>query len=408
MVGSKRSLFSAALLMSFFGLVASALAVPVFIPTPTPTATVSCSSLRILIVHADGTDPSSLQSQILAETGVAVVDVYNARYGTGGIGTPSAAQLLQYNLVVAFSNYPWLDNAIFGDNLADYVDAGGVVVETDFGWYGTGSSTYDYNIRGRFLSGNYSPFSDSGSLETGATSLGIFDGSSPLMQGVSSLTDNFYKISTSLSAGAVQVAAWNNGWLAVAYKGHVVGINAFLGNSSNAWSGDYARIIVNAGHWLAYCAPTVTPTSTLTATNTLTLTMTPQYTATHTSTWTQTSTTTSTVTVTPTLTLTSTVTQTPTVTPTFALSTLGKPIVAPQPARRGDKMCLYFTQAPSTSIMEIYNLSGEKIGSVSTQGADGHCWDTTNAAPGVYFVKINIVYADGKKETIWRKVVIIP
>jgi hypothetical protein len=101
---------------------------------------------------------------------------------------------------------------------------------------------------------------------------------------------------------------------------------------------------------------------------------------------------------------------TPTVTdtPPFDRSTLGKPVLAPVPAKRGEKVCLFFTHAPVSSTMEVYNVAGEKLGRVGVNNVSGHEWDTSNAAPGVYFVKIDIVYADATSETIWRKAIVIP
>jgi hypothetical protein len=58
--------------------------------------------------------------------------------------------------------------------------------------------------------------------------------------------------------------------------------------------------------------------------------------------------------------------------------------------------------------MEIYNANGERLSAVSTTTTNKHCWDTTNTAPGVYFVKIVVKYQDGTSETIWRKAVVIP
>jgi hypothetical protein len=52
------------------------------------------------------------------------------------------------------------------------------------------------------------------------------------------------------SAGAVQVATWSDGQVLIAYKGRAVGINAYLGDYSDNWSGDFGRVIVNAGNWL--------------------------------------------------------------------------------------------------------------------------------------------------------------
>ena len=94
-------------------------------PTPTATATPSCtpSSFHVLIVYSDDGPPTQLQSEILAEPNVTAVDLFD-----GQAGTPTLAQLQQYQIVVPYSNFPFLDADTLGNNLADYVDGGGVVV----------------------------------------------------------------------------------------------------------------------------------------------------------------------------------------------------------------------------------------------------------------------------------------
>ena len=83
-------------------------------PTATPTATGSCtpSSFHVLIAYSDTTAPTQLQSEILAEPGVAAVDLFDAQ-----AGTPTLAQLQQYQIVVPFSNFPFLDPDTLGNNL---------------------------------------------------------------------------------------------------------------------------------------------------------------------------------------------------------------------------------------------------------------------------------------------------
>ncbi len=123
-------------------------------PTATPTATGSCtpSSFHVLIAYSDTSSAAGqLQSQILAEPGVAAVDLFDAQ-----AGTPTLAQLQQYQIVVPFSNFPLLDPDTLGNNLADYVDGGGVVVQYGFSHYGPGQP---YGFNGRWVSGNYNPYS---------------------------------------------------------------------------------------------------------------------------------------------------------------------------------------------------------------------------------------------------------
>ena len=95
-------------------------------PSPTPTPSPSCtpSSFHVLIVHADSAPPTQLQSEILAEPNVIAVDFFDAQ-----TGTPTLAQLQQYEIVVPFSNFQFSDPNTLGNNLADYVDGGGIVVQ---------------------------------------------------------------------------------------------------------------------------------------------------------------------------------------------------------------------------------------------------------------------------------------
>src|SRR2546430_10557926 len=93
------------------------------------------------------------------------------------------------------------------------------------------------------------------------------------MAGVTALNLSFLE-GVTLPAGATRlVSAIPGGTPLVAYRsvsgGHTtVGIAAFLGFDGDR-SGDWAKLIVNAGRWLRPCgAPTPTPTATPTATAT--------------------------------------------------------------------------------------------------------------------------------------------
>jgi hypothetical protein len=61
----------------------------------------------------------------------------------------------------------------------------------------------------------------------------------------------FYRDAPVLSAGSTDVARWSDGTSAVAVKGDAVAINAYIGNDyGSPFSGDFAKIIVNAGNVL--------------------------------------------------------------------------------------------------------------------------------------------------------------
>src|SRR4029077_212716 len=237
-------------------------------PTPTPTCTPS--SFNVLIVYADTSAPTTLQTEILAEPGVTAVDLFDAQ-----AGTPTLGQLQQYNNVVPYSNFPFLDADTLGNNLADYVDGGGVVVQYGFSHYGPGQP---YGVNSRWVSGNYHPYDYSTNLQFNAFSLGTFNAGHPLMAGVTMLNSDFENLVT-LAAGATEVAQDNFGDSLVAYRpvsgGHTtVGVTAYVGSDSTQ-SGDWGKVIVNAGRWLLAPCPSPTPASSPTVTSTPTATSTP-------------------------------------------------------------------------------------------------------------------------------------
>ena len=243
--------------------------------TPTPTATCAASSHRILIVEADcGTNPTTLQNQLLALPGVSVVDVYDAFANPA----PTLAQLQQYDTVVAFSNCGYSDPTTLGNNLADYEDAGGVVVGFNFDWYGGTQS-----ISGRWSTGGYSPYNDSATVNFTTGTLGTCT-VPQLCTGVNSLSD-FYRESPTLVSGATSAGTWSDGTIAIAYKGHAVSVSGYVGDGAGNWSGDFAQLILNSANYLG-TSPCTTPTNTPLVSNTptFTRTSTPTPTSTPTST----------------------------------------------------------------------------------------------------------------------------
>ena len=249
-------------------------------PSPTPTATGSpspsptCtpSAFRVLIAYADtGGPPTTIQSAILAEPGVTACDLFDA-----ASGTPTLAQLEQYNIVFAFSNNGWSDATGMGNVLADYQDSGtGTVVVGTFAYDNRGP----WLLAGRWVTGGYTPFNSTANTNFSSNTATIT--SNCLTQGVNTLTA-FYRNGVTLTSGAVAVATWTDGPPAVAYQtnnGHTgVGINAYLGQNPMDFAGDWGHLIVNAGR--CYGAPpcgtpSPTPTATATATATATSTGTP-------------------------------------------------------------------------------------------------------------------------------------
>ncbi len=202
-----------------------------------------------------------LHDQIAAEPDVVAVDYFDAE-----VSTPTLAELQPYNIVVSFSNSPYADPVGMGNVLADYEDAGGIVVAANFDWYGP-----PFGLEGRWQTDGYSPFVEGGPIDFANSCLGSYDTTHPLMQGISAGSlCSFYRHALTLSAGAVSVAEYQDGQHLCAYQvhnGHTgVGINAYPGDSADNWTGPFGTVVVNAGRWLLNCQPTPTPTPTATPT----------------------------------------------------------------------------------------------------------------------------------------------
>lgn len=151
---------------------------------------------KVLLAEAFPETAKKLQAQVAAFPGVAAVDLVDT-----GAKTPTAAELLPYDVVVSIGDNSYADPEAWGDSLAAFVDSGGVVVQTTYDtWDGGGAPG------GRFASGGYAPFIP-GPNDNESTTLGGFDVSSPLMQGVApgSLTTELNTTNV-LAPGATLVA----------------------------------------------------------------------------------------------------------------------------------------------------------------------------------------------------------
>lgn len=210
-----------------------------------------CERTRVGVLFAEtGGSPVQLRAALLAEPGITTVDLFDAH-----LGTPTLAQLQDYDIIIPFSNATFSNATALGNVLADYVDGGGVVFQLGFSFHGPASPL---GINGRWVTGGYSPYTYTGNLTNNVVNtLGSNDGANPLMQGVTTLRSNFHNI-VSPSSGALEVAAWNNNDSLIAYKalpgGHITfGMTAYVGQAAT-WTGDFAHVIANAGQWV-YCRP---------------------------------------------------------------------------------------------------------------------------------------------------------
>ncbi|TMK78120.1 MAG: hypothetical protein E6G45_07710, partial [Actinobacteria bacterium] len=177
-------------------------------PPPPPPPPPSCLSTKILIAYADnGHEPEMIRNALLAEPGVTAVDLFD-----GSNGIPTLNRLREYKIVVAFGGAGWLNPTAVGDVLADYMDAGGVVVATTFVW-----DIRTAELRGRYMTGGYTPFNTTNAEAFTWATLGDYDADHPVMAGVTMLSA-LGRNDLTLALGADLIASWSDGVLAIATK----------------------------------------------------------------------------------------------------------------------------------------------------------------------------------------------
>jgi hypothetical protein len=201
----------------------------------------SSSSVDVLMLSTGG-DPANLRTGLTAYSEINTADYLDADQVV-----PTLADLAAYDVVVTMSNDIWPDATATGDVLADYVDAGGRVIQS---WesFATGGN---WELAGRFVTaGVYEPFTHGGlDVFFPSLNLGSFDADHPIMEGVTALGDWFIA-NIGLQPGAVWVADWDNGYPVVATRGNnVVGIN-IAAYDDGAYTGDVALLYRNAVVWL--------------------------------------------------------------------------------------------------------------------------------------------------------------
>ena len=134
-----------------------------------------------------------------------------------------------------------MDAALWGDRLADYVDAGGAVVQMAYDNWDDPTA----HPLGRFASGGYPPLllgpNDNLSVTLGERLVP----NSPILQGVPDFTSDS-NTTTPLATGATLLAKWSDGRNAVAMQGRVVSTSASPGDAG-ALPG-LAQLAVNAGN----------------------------------------------------------------------------------------------------------------------------------------------------------------
>ena len=196
--------------------------------------------LKILLITSGGM-PSEIKDALLNFPDIEQVDIFDA-----SSATPTLNQLLPYHTVITMDNTPYTDPVALGNVLADYVDAGRGLILT------VATFASGWEIMGRLLDDEYFPF-NIGYGPAGAASLGTFNPSHPIMQGVTAAYGDLL-VDLTVANGAELIASWDTGWPFVATKGrNVTAVNIYI-TEPGGWTGDIPLILHNASFWAGSCA----------------------------------------------------------------------------------------------------------------------------------------------------------
>jgi hypothetical protein len=150
---------------------------------------------------------ADVQTKLLATGFFSTVDVFDISRIT-----PTLDDLLNYASVLVYTDGPGFANrTLFGDVLADYVDAGGGVV---LGTFSNASNQNTLLIGGRFNDDNYWAILPASQNMGSHLTLGtIYDQNSPLLAGVNSFDggSNSFYVPGDLHPEATRIADWSNG-----------------------------------------------------------------------------------------------------------------------------------------------------------------------------------------------------
>lgn len=216
---------------------------------PSPNAIIRTEPIDVLLVAS--ADMTHIQAMLLAYPDIRRADYFDARRAT-----PTLERLLAYDAVLVASQEAFADQDALGDVLADYLDAGGGLVQTA----PTFSHYYDeehpghlqpWQVGGRYHKEHDSPLSGDDAVLY-RRYLSSFNEEHPIMYGVSQASDALTQYVYEQDDTEV-IARW--GWDSyydnefVALRGRVVGLNTFVADGYS-WTGDIPLIVHNSLMWL--------------------------------------------------------------------------------------------------------------------------------------------------------------
>jgi Zn-dependent metalloprotease len=160
----------------------------------------------------------------------------------GYMTTPNLAYLMQYDVVVLSSNYPWADQVALGNTLADYVDNGGSIVMM----VASIASGGGYSLSGRIVTEEYLPLQMSGGIAFGKNPRFA---AHPITEGVTQLEGDIIVDSRAITGNGVSLGTFDDGSLIGAYNSEksIVAINIFP--YEWYWRGDLIRMMGNTFNW---------------------------------------------------------------------------------------------------------------------------------------------------------------
>jgi hypothetical protein len=218
-------------------ILALAVAFCALLTAATPT-TASPGGLKVLVTGNCAAETAPMATAMQAQSGVASVTTFDTN-----AATPTLSQLATQDLVVDTGDTcgnGYSNSVTYGNNLADYVDQGGVVLQAAFDNFDEVGS----HPTGRFASGGYAPLS-LGPNGNNQTTLGqVLKPHSPIVQGLGTFSTGS-NTTTPLAPGATLLAKWADGRNAIAVKGRVVATSASADDSSAR--PDLARLASNTG-----------------------------------------------------------------------------------------------------------------------------------------------------------------
>jgi hypothetical protein len=190
---------------------------------------------KLLIVHADSSPPTA---EMTASGKFASVATFNANSGT-----PTLAELLAYDVILAYSNNVPASTSGLGDVLADAVDAGRHVTIATYGL------SLPWAITGRMQTPGYNPLVVASNADVSG-SLSAVVPTDPIFTGVSLASVVYFHNGNfahpTLDAGATLLATDGAGinMIARSASGRVIGMNLFpaTGYDNNA---EFYKLLAN-------------------------------------------------------------------------------------------------------------------------------------------------------------------